>query len=135
MQTNLFLQKQFLWIPAAFAGLALLMLFWPRGTASKTIDSLQSFAACLRDKQVTMYGSDLCENCRVQKKMFGKFFDSINYVNCDFKQQECEGKGLRYYPVWMMGQHALTGLQSLPQLASFSGCSLPLLTPENRSIS
>ncbi len=103
-----------------------LVLFWPKDTASKSQSlTVESFASCLTDREVTLYGSDTCANCLNQKKMFGKAFEKVHYVNCDFQKEACDNRHIRVYPVWISGRKTLVGLQSLPDLAKFSNCKLP----------
>jgi hypothetical protein len=99
------------------AAVALLILLWPQSAASK-----KSLGQCLREKGAVMYGSDFCTNCQNQKNMFGVDFKNVNYFNCDFNRDECQKKGITFYPVWALNNKVIIGLQSLPALAEFSGC-------------
>lgn len=83
------------------------------------------FAQCLTDKGVIMYGSDSCEYCQNQKKMFGSSFEKINYVKCDFDKQICEQKGISGYPVWEIGGKLSAGVKTFNQLANATGCVAP----------
>jgi hypothetical protein len=92
-------------------------VFRPWGTSSG-----KSLAQCLTEKAVTMYGSDLCEQCQNQKKIFGDDFKNINYVNCDFHSDECRQKGITVYPVWSYGNQVMVGVQSAETLSKFAAC-------------
>ena len=88
-----------------------------------------SFARCLTEKGVVMYGTDWCVFCREQKNMFGNSFRFINYVNCDpynNKQQidECKKENIRVYPTWKIKDKKIEGLQPLDVLSEVSNCSL-----------
>ena len=104
--------------------LCLVFLLWPSSAATKG-----SLGACLSSKKVIMYGVDTCPNCINQKNIFGKDFKNVNYVNCDFHEDECHEKGISVYPVWSMDNRVLIGTQSLSALADFASCSLPPSTP------
>jgi hypothetical protein len=104
---------------AAIAIILLLWLFWPQAAVSQN-----SFGECLTTNGVTMYGSDQCSHCENQKKILGEDYKSINYVNCDFNEDECRQKGISFYPVWSRDNQVLAGVQSLQSLSEFSGCEL-----------
>ncbi len=94
-------------------------------TTAASDGDVVAFAECLSEKGLVMYGADWCEHCQNQKKIFGEeAFEAINYVNCDFKQDECVKKGVASYPVWYNGSRYLSGVQSFSQLAGLSGCLL-----------
>ncbi len=82
------------------------------------------FAQCLTEKQVTMYGTDWCKYCQQQKGMFGKSFKYVNYVNCDFNEQECDTAGVQGYPTWEINGEVYSGVQPLEYLSSLSECEL-----------
>ncbi len=110
-------------------GVALLVMItfilWPKAASlnsSDKINGVTALVACLKQKGVTMYGVDTCENCQNQKSIFGTSFEEVNYVNCDF-DKICEARGYNYYPVWNYQDKTVMGLQSLPNLSKFAGCS------------
>jgi len=83
-----------------------------------------TFAQCLTEKDVTMYGTDWCSHCKNQKKMFGKSFKYVNYVDCDWNKDECLKAGVSGYPTWKINGTNYPGEQPLYRLASLSGCDL-----------
>ncbi len=84
------------------------------------------FAQCLAEKGLVMYGVDWCPNCQNQKKMFGKAFDNLPYVNCDFERVECQRKKIDKYPTWYLdGKVFDIGVKSFPELAEATGCVVP----------
>ncbi len=83
-----------------------------------------SFAQCLFEKGVTMYGTGWCSHCQNQKKMFGKSFQYVNYVDCDRYSDECLKNGIRGYPTWIINDEKYPGEQYLYKLATLSGCVL-----------
>lgn len=83
-----------------------------------------SFAQCLSEKGVTMYGTDWCPHCKNQKANFGKSFKLVDYVNCDKQPSECRRAGVEGYPTWIVDGELYSGTQPLYRLAALSGCSL-----------
>ncbi len=82
------------------------------------------FAQCLSKKAVKMYGTDWCHFCQSQKKMFGKSFKYIDYINCDKNRPECNLAGVKGYPTWMIDNKTYSGVQQLESLAILSECDL-----------
>ena len=91
---------------------------------SKGPGKYDAFAQCLFEKEATMYGTEWCSHCKSQKKMFGKSFQYINYVDCDRNSNECLKNGIRGYPTWIIGGEHYRGEQSLQRLASLTDCKL-----------
>lgn len=70
-----------------------------------------SFAKCLTDKGVKMYGAYWCSHCQNQKKAFGDSFKYINYIECadpNIKGQleVCQKEKIEGYPTWEFPQKA-----------------------------
>ena len=84
-----------------------------------------NFAICLMKKGAIMYGSDTCQYCQIQKKMFGADFEKINYINCDFDQKTCREKEIINYPVWEINGRQIVGIQTFDQLEKTTGCVAP----------
>lgn len=110
------LKSHFILFFLAAAFFALLFL-WPHAAAQN-----KSPGKCLSEKGAIMYGSDSCENCTNQKKLFGGDFINVNYVNCEFSYDECRKKGISVYPVWVLNNQILVGTQTLTALSKFAGC-------------
>lgn len=123
-----FQQKTFLIVFTVSIIIFLIGIFWPKGTVSKGNDSIESFAQCLTDRKLVMYGSDICENCQTQKKMFEKAFEKITYVNCDFQKQECLEKDISFYPAWVKENQVTFGIQPFSKLSALTGCTEPKLS-------
>ena len=85
---------------------------------------LDTFAQCLDDKGVVMYGTDWCPHCQNQKKLFGSSFDYIEFVDCDYNKEECLRNLVNGYPTWKINGQNYAGEQPLEALASYSGCEL-----------
>lgn len=87
------------------------------------------FAKCLTEKNVKEYGAFWCSNCAEQKKLFGKSFEYVDYIECDARgnnaQPElCRQKGITGYPTWEIQNKLIPGVQPLEDLAQESGCNL-----------
>jgi len=106
------------WGGVVLAIFAVYLLF-PKGSAE-----LDSFADCLNEKGVVMYGTDWCPHCKNQKSLFGNSFKKVNYVNCDYNNEECLLNGVQGYPTWKISGNNYPGVQSLEKLSALSGCSL-----------
>lgn len=83
-----------------------------------------TFAQCLTEKGVKMYGTEWCSHCKNQKKMFGKSFQFVDYIDCDRNKDECLRNGVRGYPTWIIDGEKYPGEQPLYRLASLSGCEV-----------
>ena len=92
--------------------------------SSNAPGDLDEFALCLTEKGVKMYGTDTCHFCQEQKNRFEKSFKKVDYINCNFKSQECYAAGIKAYPTWEVNGELYTGLQPLQRLSSLGGCAL-----------
>lgn len=92
---------------------------------------LDSFASCLKDKNVVFYGAFWCPHCQNQKRLFGSSERYLPYVECstpDGKNQTqiCKDKHIQSYPTWEFANGAsASGELSLKDLSDKSGCPLP----------
>ena len=64
-----------------------------------------TFAQCLKDKEVTFYGAFWCSHCQAQKKLFGSSVKLLPYVECstadgNAQTQICIDKKVESYPTW-----------------------------------
>jgi glutaredoxin len=83
-----------------------------------------NFAKCLNEKGAIMYGTDWCSYCKNQKNLFGRSFEFVNYVNCDYEKDECQDQGVKGYPTWKINEKIYPGVQSIGRLSSLTGCEL-----------
>ncbi len=83
-----------------------------------------SFAQCLTDKEVVMYGADTCPHCQQQKKSFKGSFDFVTFVECNTDPKACQDAGIKAYPTWDINGEKTEGRKSLSELAELSGCEL-----------
>jgi len=81
----------------------------------------------LRRSGVRFYGAHWCQHCLQQKLLFGqRAADRLPYVECAGELQSvraCELAAVEAYPTWILGRQRRLGVQSLRQLAIWSGYS------------
>ncbi len=75
-----------------------------------------SFARCLAEKGVVMYGADFCMYTQEQRTMFGKSFKFINYM--DFSKNP----DVKITPTWEIDGKLYPRVQSFEKLSTLSGC-------------
>ncbi len=103
------------------AVLVIILIFSGNSDASGEYDA---FAQCLTDSGLIMYGTEWCSHCQAQKKMLGKSFEYIDYIDCDKNRETCLLEVIQGYPTWKMNGESYTGTQELEQLAQISDCEL-----------
>jgi hypothetical protein len=92
-----------------------------------------SFARCLRDRGLKMYGAWWCPHCQDQKEKFAASFEYAPYIECGIKgdpkgqNPQCKEDGIKHYPTW---QFPPTGERvervfELQELSDRTGCPLP----------
>lgn len=88
--------------------------------------NLDTFAKCLAEKEITMYGADWCPHCQNEKNNFGTSFQYVPYVECPDEPKLCIEKGIDGYPTWLLKDGTkLVGEQGLEKLSKVSNCALP----------
>lgn len=87
--------------------------------------AMNEFAQCLTDAGLTMYGTSWCSHCQNQKKLFGKSFKYINFVDCDRNSQECALAGVQGYPTWRVNNQNYPGEQNFITLGGLTNCEVP----------
>lgn len=108
-------------------GVAILAaLFLVYGVYAKvTMPDYSTFASCLTQNNIVMYGTNWCQHCQAQKKMFGSAFKSIIFIDCDVSP-DCEELGIKAYPTWAVNGTLLEpGVMELEALSRISDCELP----------
>jgi hypothetical protein len=82
-------------------------------------------AQCLTAQGVAMYGTDWCSHCQDQKRLFGRSFKHVTYVNCDLDTTACNLAGIEGFPTWVFPDGTKKpGVQSLESLAARFDCPL-----------
>jgi hypothetical protein len=119
------------WRLARLALLSLLVMLASSTVASSGDESkLDAFAKCLTANKATMYGSFWCSHCDDQKKLFGKSFRHVNYVECYVPGSRqvsfaCQFAQIRLTPTWIFADgERREGMQTLQQLSTKTGCPL-----------
>ena len=87
--------------------------------------AMDEFAQCLTDAGLVMYGTDWCSHCQAQKKLFGKSFKKIKFVDCDRNSFLCNSEGVQGYPTWKINGASYPGEQSFYTLGGLTGCQVP----------
>ncbi len=91
-----------------------------------------SFARCLHDRGVKMYGAYWCPHCQDQKEIFGASFKKVNYIECGVQgdthaqSQACKDENVKHYPTWQfppMGER-VERIFTLDELSERTGCAL-----------
>lgn len=91
-----------------------------------------SFAQCLTDKEVKMYGTYWCPACQIQKNLFGRGWDKISYIECSdpgsrARNARCINENITSYPTWEFsdGSRQVVDNLTFDLLSKKSGCPLP----------
>ncbi len=120
------------WRLARVALLSLLVMLASSTVASSGDESrMDAFAKCLTANKATMYGSFWCSHCDDQKKLFGKSFRYVNYMECSVPGSRqlsvaCQFAQIRNTPTWIYADgERREGMQTLQQLSIKTGCPLP----------
>lgn len=91
---------------------------------------IDTFAQCLADKGVKMYGAWWCPHCKSQKELFGSSFAKINYTECsqpgsNDMNQTCKDAKIEGYPTWEFKDGTrVSGEQALEDLGKKAECTL-----------
>tara|TARA_Y100000034_G_C6551111_1_gene238109 strand:+ start:22 stop:399 length:378 start_codon:yes stop_codon:yes gene_type:complete len=100
----------------------------------KEISELDSFAKCLEENGLKMYGSMTCSICAKQKTLFGSSFQYVGEIECHPRGENpqtelCLQKDIQKTPTWILEKDGveikrLKGYQTLETLSELSGCSM-----------
>ncbi|MFM7312596.1 MAG: hypothetical protein ACKO0M_05420 [Cyanobium sp.] len=95
-----------------------------------------ALAEHLRARGVIFYGAFWCQHCFRQKVLFGEEAGNrLPYVECakdETGAKTCEAAGVVAYPTWVMGRERKVGVQTLQELATWSGYHGPIPFPTSR---
>lgn len=99
------------------------LLVWYNRKQEPPNPRIAQLAQCLTNNGVIMYGAWWCPHCQNQKKLFGRAFDYINYIECTKETQKCLAANIQSYPTWIFKNgDKIEGEVSLEILAQKSGC-------------
>jgi len=122
---------------AVLAGLVLAFLTYFIHSQAIPTGKYTSFARCLYEKGMRMYGSMGCSFCARQRELFGDAVKEIHEIECDPRYPDaqvelCVAKNIKKTPTWIMedagGGEIFRfdpGVQTLERLGEVAGCSLP----------
>ncbi len=124
------------WIFGILGLIILLLLILPSSITGFSVFSgggeYDSFAKCLTEKNVKMYGAYWCPHCQNQKKLFGSSWKYVTYVECSLpnaqgQTDECKAAGIEGYPTWDFGSgERQSGELTIAQISQLSGCPVNL---------
>lgn len=125
------MQKIWGWI-IALAVVALVMgIFLYIDNLPPPVGKYDAFASCIASSGATFYGAFWCPHCAAQKAEFGSSVHLLPYHECstpdgNSELQSCVDAGVQGYPTWVFANGTrATGVQTLQDLASSTGCALP----------
>lgn len=95
----------------------------PVSTPAYSQAKTAQLAQCLASQKFTMYGTQECSACKLEKSYFGESFALVSFVDCDQYKKLCQSKNIRVYPTWENNQGVqYLGAIPLPKLAELSHC-------------
>ena len=124
-------------ITAIFFGAALGLLTYYAHTKVVPSGIYDTFAQCVYEKGMRMYGSKGCVYCAKQRALFGDSAEYIKEIECDPRYpnpetDRCIAKKIERTPTWIREDAAGNtvkrydpGVRSLQTLAGETGCALP----------
>jgi len=121
------MRLRYVWVVAGMLGV--LLLAGCSLYSSPTPADLDSFAKCLTESGMEVFGAAWCGHCNSVKQRFGNSFRHIMYQECDPRfggnEQRCMEKGVQAYPAFKFGDGSiLYGEQSFAALAQRTGCTI-----------
>lgn len=114
--------KKYLLFAVLIIAVALIVIgFYIRSNKAGNYDT---FAKCLSEKNVIVYGNDFCQYTGKQLNMFGNSEKYLKYVKCANNKELCDNKQIKITPTWEINGKMYEGVQSIEKLAEMSGCAL-----------
>lgn len=98
------------------------------GKVGSSGGAYDEFAQCLSDNGAKMYGAYWCPHCQEQKKMFGRSWDKVNYIECSLpnaagQNKVCNDAGIEGYPTWEFADGSrLSGVLGFEDLGNKTEC-------------
>ena len=126
--------------PLLMIGLGVVILIGGVAVFGRTQESeagkYDTFAQCLYDSGMRMYGSVTCSFCARQRELFGGSFEYIREIECDPRNagnetERCIAKNITHTPTWIQedeeGEELYrfeAGVVPLKELSEISKCPL-----------
>ena len=121
------MNKYFLIFLIVLLGLVSFLIWGGLRGEGYTNSALETFAKCLKEKGIVIYGADSCSWCQKEKANFKGAWRFINYIDCSKNPKDCLALGIEATPAWIFADgKRLTGYQGLEKLAEESGCKLTI---------
>ncbi len=96
---------------------------WKNISKPREASALDSFAQCLAQKKITMYGAYWCPHCQNEKRAFGSSWEYVPYVECTEETQKCIDQKIQRYPTWIFPDgKRFEGEMGVEKLSQESGC-------------
>lgn len=70
----------------------------------------------------TLYATEWCGYCKIQKELFGINIDFLNIIDCDKERDSCIEAGITVFPTWIINGEKYTGVKTEDQLKELSKC-------------
>lgn len=90
----------------------------------KRSGSYDSFAKCLTEKDVIVYGNDYCQYTIKQLNFFGNSKKYLNYVKCIDNKELCDSKDVKITPTWEINGKMYEQVQTFESLTAITGCKI-----------
>ena len=118
------------WLIFTLLIVAIILVAFFLSNQPKDPTKFDSFAKCLTEKNISMYGAFWCPHCQEQKEAFGESFQYVNYIECSNPDRSmnkiCQDAEINGYPTWKFGDGVvLEGYVLMKDLSTRSGCELP----------
>jgi hypothetical protein len=112
--------KLLIWAFCILGIIALIYYSITRPMPTLSQEETDALASCLNQKNISLYGGLGCENCEIQKAMFGNTADSIPYIDCTAQKEACKTDAA--LPYWKINDKILPGPIPLQVLKSITKC-------------
>jgi hypothetical protein len=97
--------------------LIIIGIFWIKGN-----DNINKEDAICIGENSELYSKLGCPACEKQEKMFGKYYEHLNMIDCSDNFQECADAQIIGTPTWIINEQEYRGIQSIEKLKELTGC-------------
>jgi len=91
-------------------------------TGQGTDDIIDRATTLCIAESATLYATESCGYCRMQKDMFGTNAELLNIIDCDKDRDSCIEAGIRAFPTWIVDGEKYVGVKTEDQLKEFTKC-------------